>query len=502
MPAGRTGETTTITRRQTTGRVTVEVSIQPAPAPEAAVASAPPRAARVVVVGAGLAGLVAALDLQEAGFTTTLVEKRPFPGGKAYSFADPGSGHTLDNGQHVFLRCCSAYRALLQRLDLGAATRLQDHLRVPVLDPDTGVVSSIEAGPAGVAAPWHLTKALARFAHLSWGEKARLGRAVLPMRRMGEAGRRRLGAVSFGDWLRDHGQTDRVIERFWDLIVLPTCNDRSDAVSAQQAIMVFQVGLLNDAHGADMGMVVGGLSRVADAALLRFTEAGGTALLRRRALTVLHDGVRAAGVAMAGGDRITADAVVLALPPAQALALLPEAWRRRDEFAALDGFETAPIVNVHLHFDRRVLDEAFIAVLDPWVQYVFAHEPPVRPDAPTAPPADQWVTVSLSGAFDAATLPQAEVAQRVLEGLRRAFPEARGAQVRQRRVVKEIEATFRPRPGIEAKRPGPRTSVPNLVLAGAWTATEWPATMESAVRSGHAAAALVPQILGRADSHA
>ena len=303
----------------------------------------------VVVVGGGLAGLTAALDLAEAGVATALVERRPFVGGKTYSFDD--GGVELDNGQHIYLRCCTAYLDLIERLGLSDCVRTQPRLRVPVLDPATGRMSPIAAASiAGVPlpAPLHLSASILRYAHLSWREKLQLGRAVVPMLRMGAEGRRRLDGESFGAWLRARGQSPRVIDRFWDLIVLPTCNDGSDNVSARQAIMVFQVGLLWERRAAEIGFATVGLSRIADAALARFQEAGGRTLLGRAVRGLDHEGPHATGVRFTDGATVGAEAVVLALPPNQARPLLPDAWRAHPALASLEAFSYAPIVNVHV----------------------------------------------------------------------------------------------------------------------------------------------------------
>ena len=431
------------------------------------------------MVGGGLAGLTAALDLAEAGLATTLVEKRPFVGGKTFSFNS--GGVELDNGQHVYLRCCTAYLALVERLGLRDSVRTQPRLRVPVLDPVSGRTSAITARP--LPAPLHLAASIVRYTHLSWREKLRLGRAVIPILRLDTEDRRRLDGESFGTWLRARGQSQRAIDHFWDLIILPTCNDRSENVSARQAIMVLQVGLLRGRHAADIGFATVGLSQIADAVLARFQQRGGQALLGRAARGVRHEGEHASGIYFADGTTVEADAMVLALPPNQTRALLPDAWRADPAFASLDAFSYAPIVNVHVQLDRPVMAEWFCAVLDSDVQYVFNRSRIAGTDG-----NGQWLTCSISGAFQASQLKQADVAANAIAGLRRALPAARGAAVLRWRVVKEQEATFRPQPGTHSRRLGTKTPYPNLLLAGAWTDTEWPATMESAVRSGHNAA--------------
>ena len=436
--------------------------------------------APVVVIGAGLAGLTAALDLAEHGIPTTLVERRPFPGGKTFSFRD--ADVELDNGQHITLRCCTAYAGLLERLGLGSAMRMQRRLSVLVLDPVNGQRGAI-AADRGLPAPLHLARAMATYPHLTHREKARLLPAALTLWRMPGAKRRALDGVTFAEWLRAHGQSARAIDRFWDLIILPTCNDRAAEVSARQAIMILQVGFLRDAHAAEIGVASVGLSRIAEAALARFRDAGGQARFGQAVRALDRDGERVTGVLLARGERLPAGAVVLALAPHQAAALIPPVWRGRAGLRDLDRFEQAPIVNVYMHWDRPVMEDEFVAVLDPAVQYVFNRTRLHGLDGP-----GQWLGCSLSGAHEAVERPQASIAEAAIDGVRRAFPAARGAQVLRWRVVKEVEATFRPLPGVAALRPNADAAGGNLFLAGAWTNTEWPATMESAVRSGHAAA--------------
>ena len=357
-----------------------------------------------------------------------------------------------------------------------------------------GAIASL---PGPLPAPLNLAWSLLRFPHLRRRERLALGRAVLPLLRMPDDARRRLDGRSFGDWLRAHGQSQQVIERFWDLIILPTCNDTCDAVSAAQAAYVLKTGLLQDAHGADIGVARVGLSRIAEAARERFESAGGRTLLSARAGGLVERDDRAGGVVLAG-EPVEADAVVLALPPNQAQALLPDAWRGRRGLDALDAFRYSPIVNVHLRWDRPLLRDDFVAVLDPDVQYVF-NRTRIGGRGDTESDGGQWITVSLSGAHAQAALPQADVAATTIAALRRAFPPPRGAPppaVTHWRVVKEMEATFRPAPGVAALRPGPVTGVERLFLAGAWTDTQWPATMESAVRSGQAAATACRAALG------
>ncbi len=461
--------------------------------------------APVAVIGGGLAGLTAALDLVEAGLPTVLFERRPFPGGKAYSFRDPNFEITLDNGQHITMRCCTAFQGLLDRLELGRLVSYQDELYVPVIDPfargrrlsaiaarQPPLLRYLTNSAAPVTAPLHLAWSILTYAHLSAEEKARLGLAMDRIRRLSEAERRTLDRQTFAEWLSANGQTARMIQRIWDLIVLPTCNDRSADVSAAQAIQVFQVGFLTKPRAGDIGLFRGGLSVVSDHALAAFRQLGGDARLTTPVHQIGTDGSRAVHVSYgSNGQQQQISAAVLALPPQHALPLLPRGWRQREPFWRFERHQTSPIVNVHMQWDRTVMLGDFAAVLDPHVQFVFNRS---RLHGISGP--SHWVSVSISGAHEIIDDPQQAIVDRAEAGLRRALKRARSAKLLAARVVKEREATFRPLPGMAAHRPKPRTPIRNLALAGAWTDTGWPATMESAVRSGHAAAETILEQLG------
>ena len=450
-------------------------------------------AAPVAVVGGGLAGLTAALDLAEAGVSVALFERRPFAGGKAFSFVDPEHGVSLDNGQHITMRCCTALDALLGRIGLRGMVSYQRALNVRVLDPASGLSGAIASLGPLAPAPLHLAWSVLNYRHLDGLSRLRIGRAVGAMRGIDERGRRELDRRSFEDWLLEHGQTERIVERFWDLIILPTCNDRSADVSAAQAVQVCQTAFLRHSRAGDLGLFRRGLGELAEAALGRARAAGAEARLGTRVEQIELAEGRAAAVRTSGGERVPVGGVVLALPPRQALETLPAEARVREPFWRLGQFDASPIVNVHLKWSEPVMQREFAAVLDPNVQFVFN-----RSRLQGWPGPEQWVTCSLSGAHEAVGLPQEEIVSRARHGLRRALRRTRQAELLAARVVKEAEATFRPSPGILAHRVGARTPIGNLALAGAWTDTGWPATMESAVRSGHAAARAMQGALGGA----
>ncbi|MBB0246797.1 FAD-dependent oxidoreductase, partial [Streptomyces alkaliphilus] len=460
------------------------------------------RPGHVLVVGGGLAGITAALALADRGRPVTLVESRPRLGGLAFSFTrdrEPGP-LTVDNGQHVYLRCCTAYRGFLRRVGAEHLAPLQPRLDVPVLDVRTGRLGRLRR--SGLPAPLHLAGALARYPHLSVADRASVVRAAVALRRLDpedpEADR-----LSFGSWLRKHGAGAAAVAALWDLVGVATLNARADEVSLALAAMVFRTGLLSEAGAADIGLPEVPLGEIHHHRAGRALERAGVRVLTRTRVRGVRrspdggwwadlrpaGGPAATGAPDGPGDGIGADAVVLALPQDATRALLPAgALADPDRLAELG---TAPILDVHVIYDRPVLREPFLAMLNSPVQWVFDRTVASGlADLPDAG-ASQYLVLSQSAAGEEIDLPVAELRERYLEALARALPAARTARVRDLFVTRERTATFDPAPGTRRLRPGPVTALPGLFLAGAWTATGWPATMEGAVRSGLAAAKAV-----------
>ncbi|MDH6136187.1 squalene-associated FAD-dependent desaturase [Kitasatospora sp. MAA4] len=438
-----------------------------------------------VVVGGGLAGLTAALRLAEAGLRVTLLETRPRLGGLAFSFRR--GELTVDNGQHVFLRCCTAYRGLIERLGAGAQVAIQPRLDVPVLSVADGRHRLGRLRRAALPVPLHLAASLATYPHLSALGRLRVVRGALALQRLDLADPA-LDAISFGDWLRAHGQNAETIEALWDLVGIATLNARADQVSLALAAMVFKTGLLSDPGASDIGIAAVPLGAVHhDAALAELARADVKVLLRAKAVelkTISAEGGQQHVVRLESGELLTADVVVLAGAQDAAAALLPA--DAIDGQARLAELGTAPILNVHVVYDRQVLRRPFFAALGSPVQWVFDRT--AHSGLADSRPGAQYLALSQSAVQDEIELPVAELRARYLPELERLLPAARGAEVLDFFVTRERTATFDPAPGTAALRPQARTKVPGLLLAGSWTATGWPATMESAVRSGHAAA--------------
>jgi squalene-associated FAD-dependent desaturase len=431
-----------------------------------------------VVIGGGLAGIAAALRLADGGCAVTLVEGRPRLGGAAFSFSR--GPLSIDNGQHVFLRCCQAYRWLLERINASADVIVQDQLDIPVLRADgrQGRISRL----AGVPAPLHLTAALARYPLLGPADRLRAARGALALRTLDPADVS-LDAQTLGAFLRRHGQNDRTISALWGIIATATLNSHPDDASLALAAKVFRTGLLDRADSADVGY-----ARVPLGAI--HTTAATLALEKSDVDVVLNHRVEHAEPGLVRAQTPTgprtwhADTVILAVPHEAAFAVAPALL---DTAAApARQLASAPIVNVHVVYDRRVTDLPFAAAVDSPVQWFFDRSGPsglrhVHPDG-------QYLAVTVSAADGIIGTPTRDLREQFVAELARLLPAAGRARVLDAFVTRERQATFRQSAGSAAIRPAAGDGPDGLWLAGAWTDTGWPDTMESAVRSGISAA--------------
>ncbi|WP_167152233.1 hydroxysqualene dehydroxylase HpnE [Streptomyces sp. MBT27] len=450
------------------------------------------RSQRAVVIGGGLAGITAALELADAGLGVTLVEGRPRLGGLAFSFRR--GDLTVDNGQHVYLRCCTAYRWFLDRVGGAELAPVQARLDVPVLDvahPGGPRLGRLRRDPLPV--PLHLGRSLATYPHLSLAERASVGRAALALKKLDPADPA-LDDVDFATWLGRHGQSDRTIEALWDLVGVATLNATAPHASLGLAAMVFKTGLLSEAGAADIGWARVPLGELHDTLARKALESAGVRVDTRTKAESISRTEKGSWRVELAGETLEAEVVVLAVPQKETHDLLPEG--ALDEPDKLLGIGTAPILNVHVVYDRKVLKQPFFAALGSPVQWVFD-----RTDSSGLTGQGQYLAVSQSDAGDEIELPVAELRARYLPELEKLLPAARGAEILDFFVTRERTATFAPTPGVGRLRPSARTRADGLYLAGAWTATGWPATMEGAVRSGFSAAGAALSTLGRPHVH-
>ena len=427
----------------------------------------------VVVVGAGLAGISAALAAADAGAKVVLLERRNRIGGLTWSFRRRGLW--FDNGQHVFLRCCTAYREFLRRIGASEEVVLQDRLRIPVIEPG-GARATITRN--SLPSPLHLGLSLARYRHLSLADRVRLVRPALALRRL-DLNDPALDETTFGAWLARYGQSPEAIERLWNLIILPTVNVPAAEASLTLAAKVFRTGLLDRTDAGDLGWAAVPLAQLHAANGTRaLAEAGVETVLGSRVRSVAPTSGGRLVVATAERD-LQARSVIVATPPETTRALLPPGL-----LPEVGSLGTSPIVNVHLVLDRRVTDLPVAATVGSPAQFIFD-----RTESAGAT-TGQCLSISLSAADDYIGQRPEELIRTFTGALGDLFPAARRARLVDGVVSREHAATFRGGPGTAALRPSGRTAVEGLFLAGAWCDTGWPATMEGAVRSGVGAAAM------------
>jgi squalene-associated FAD-dependent desaturase len=413
---------------------------------------------RALVVGGGLAGIAAALDLVDAGHAVTLLEARPSLGGAVHTLpereGDPPP--PPDNGQHIALGCCTAYLEFLERIGQSGAAR-RTRLALPVI-AENGRVSLIQPGPL----------ALLRYRHVSLRDRIGIGRAA---RALDQLEPEEHDDVTFADLLRSLGSSDAAIERFWDVFIRPGLNLRSEEVSAGVAIFTVRTALLAGGGASDLVLPEAPLGAMhGDAAEDALRTAG--AEVRTRARVTALDGRTAV---LADGERIQGDGIVVALPPAASAGLLGEPAPK---------LEDSPIVSVHLVLDRQILRFPLAALLGSHAHWVFDRGRLMRSE----PRHGQYLTVVSSGAPELLEIRGRDL----VELMARELADRLGrSEVLWSRVSREPAATFAARPGTAAARLGAETGREGIVRAGAWTATGWPATMESALRSGRRAAQLL-----------
>ena len=412
----------------------------------------------VAVVGAGLAGLAAALSLKREGWRVTLVERSRLLGGKATSFQL--GDVEMDSGQHAILGCYSSFLEFVEELGMRGDLRIQERFDVLMLT-STG---RARLRALRLPAPLHLALPFLRFRALSLRSRLQVARALLAAKRPRSGD----DDETFAAWLHRHGQGTQAQRVFWEPFLVPALNAPFDRVSAAAGLMVVRTALLGNRDAARIGYATVPLARFAERAAERCDE-----VLLRTPVTGLHvEGGELRGL-LTGDAEIGVDAAVLALPPER---LARMSGVEALAVPGLGAFTTQPIVDVHLWYGAPhalFADLDFAAMTGSPVQWIFAKGP-------------GYLCCSLSSAGDLVSQPEERLVALADSELRSRLPELGGATLLRGVAVRDPEATFVPAPGL--RRPGPATALANAVLAGCWTDTGWPATMEGAVRSGREAA--------------
>jgi len=452
----------------------------------------------VIVIGGGLAGLAASVALAEAGWRVRLFEQRPFLGGRATSYALP-DGSQVDNCQHVTFGCCTNLEDFYGRV--GAADKIRFFDQLVLQDPQ-GRRGVMRAGM--LPAPMHFAGSFATFAPLNLRDKMGIARAMWDILRSAghPADLDEPEGISMLEWLRRRKQTPAAIERFWRAVLVSALSEELDRTDAAYGIQVFWKAVLSNRSAYRMGVPALPLAELYDGCRVAIQRQGGEVTLRSpaRGLCIQERALRS--VQFDGGREETAGAYILALPHEALRELLPEAVKREEPaFRNLERLRDAPITGLHLWFDRMVMREPYLTLLDTTTQWIFNKTALYGNEGKNGggeAGQTQYLQLVISASYGLLQKPRQEIIDLCVAEVRQALPAARDANLLRATVIKEAAATFSPEPGVDRWRPKQETGIRGLFLAGDWTATGWPATMEGAVRSGYLAAEAVTRVAGEA----
>ncbi|OLE83120.1 MAG: hypothetical protein AUG07_08865 [Acidobacteria bacterium 13_1_20CM_2_60_10] len=441
----------------------------------------------VIVIGGGQAGLAASVALAEAGYRVRLLEKRPFLGGRAASYV-LADGEHVDNCQHVTFGCCTNLQDFYRRS--GSADKIRFYEQLVLIDPQ-GRRGIMRAAP-GWPAPIHMMPSFALFSPLGWEDKLWIARAMFDIVRS-QGHPRDLdesGGISMLEWLRRRRQTQRALDRFWRVVLVSALSEELDRTDARYGVDVFWKAVLSNRSGYRMGVPMVRLAELYDGCQASLERKGGEVVLRAPVRALRLENGAIAGVRFDDGHEEAADAYVLAIPRNAVAEVLPDSVvKNHAAFANLEKLSDAPITGVHLWFDRPVMSERFLTLLESTTQWIF-NKTALYQDGggEKDEKGGQYLQLVISASYDLLPMPRQEIIDVCLRDVRQVLPDARNAQLTKATVIKEAAATFSPAPGCDRWRPKQQTDIRGLFLAGDWTSTGWPATMEGAVRSGYLAA--------------
>jgi zeta-carotene desaturase len=439
----------------------------------------------VAIAGGGLAGLAAGCALAEAGFRVSLFERRPYLGGRASSYQHPGTGEIVDNCQHVLLGCCTNLLDFYKRA--GVQDKIRWYEKLTFLEPG-GRASEIS--PSALPAPLHTAPAFLRAQCLNLRDKIAISRAMAVLVPSSPEDR----GESFLEWLKRHGQTEQAIDRFWKTILVSALNEDLNQISVRYAAQVVRESFLKSAAAGRMGIPTVPLTDLYSTAGDYIRSRGGEIQFRAGVESFRADAADV--IVRANGQEQQFDYLVMAVPFDVLGRLLPGEPSASCLAADLDQFSPSPITGIHLWFDRQISDLDHAVLLDRTIQWMF-HKSRLIASRSNESRGNgsgdndgngSYVELVVSCSRSLVEKSKTEIVDMAMKEAHEFFPAAREAKLLKSTVIKEVHATYSPCPGIDQYRPQAATAWPRVFLAGDWTATGWPATMEGAVRSGYLAA--------------
>ncbi|MFO1518267.1 MAG: hydroxysqualene dehydroxylase HpnE [bacterium] len=444
----------------------------------------------VTIIGGGLAGLAAGVALSEKGAKVALFERRPLLGGRAYSVKDATTGDTIDNGQHLFMGCYHHTLNFLEKIGTRDRLQFQEKMKVEFADPQ-GKSYRLEC--PNLPAPLHLLAGLLRLSTLSWREKWAMIKMMRRVEKLTEKDLETLDQLSCRQWLTLMEQTEEAIENFWEPLIIGTINEKPDLSSAKMLAVVLREALLKEKKDSLMVLSTVGLSDLYTEAAKKFIEERGGQVFTRRGISKIllspsrDEGEKVDRVVLEDGSEQTSRFYLSTVPPDALEAMMPENLNGDSFFHRFKAFQFSPILSINLWFDRPILEETFVGLLRSPIHWVFNKGALLNG-------SKHYVSLVISAAHELKEKGQEELVAIALKELHQAIPASKNATLKHSRILKELRATPSFTLGSEALRPKTETPFSNLFLAGDWTATGLPATMEGAVKSGHEAAKKILQL--------
>ena len=468
---------------------------------------------KVIVLGGGLAGLAAAIILVEREFHVTIIERKPFLGGRASSFPvitanstrkknlvensqytlidHRDKGAFIDNCQHVLLKCCTNLLDFYRRIGVGKYIRFVDHYLFQNFQGDKGVIKG-----SRLPAPFHLLPSFLQFKCLSWKDRLAVVYAFFCM--FFEQNKfNRLDQITMLDWLRTHRQSAQAIEVFWRTFLVSALNEDLEKASAKYGVKVCIEGLLKNSNSFQMGVPIVPLEKLYTQPCLKFLkDRGAEVKLRSTVNRIEVIDSKVSGIKLNDGTKLEADYYLSSLPPEALLSVFDKAIVNESRyFSKLRLFHFSPIISIYLWFDKPITDLTYLAVSERKVQWIFNKTNKNHHSNP-----NNHLSVVISASRELLSFQKAEILKIVLKDLNEIFPGTQGSQLLNSIVIKEPFATFSCCVGCDQIRLEQKSPLSNLLVAGDWTNTGWPPTMESAVRSSYCCAELILEAEGKSES--
>ena len=437
----------------------------------------------IVIIGGGFAGLAAAVDLAEQKKRVLLLERRSFLGGRAYSLRDKITGDTVDNGQHLMMGCYHHTLNFLNKIGAADKLKFQPSPRVDFIHPTLGQASLT---CPDLPAPLHLLAGLSRLKTISWTDRVRALRVGVALKFM-NGSRQRLANISVKQWLDELGQSEQMQNNFWNPMALATLNERPEIASADMFATVIEQAFMRKKEDSTMIISRVGLSDLYTEDAVKFIEArGGEIRLNASVKNIEVDNRAIKSVLLSNNHRIEATTIISSVPYFVLKEMMDNALIE-EHFPSVNNFMSAPIVSINLWYENPVMEAEFVGLLDSPIEWVFN-----KNAIGGAPPSGlNHLALVISGAHEAAKMTKETLAELAITEMEKNFPKAKNQTPVYSYVIKEQHATISHTVGVAAQRPSHQTGIRGFYLAGDWTATGLPATIESAVKSGQKCAELI-----------